>query len=46
MRLTEKQRMVIREVGLRRFGGVPRLLGSRLNDAQRGWDIDLFIRGD
>jgi hypothetical protein len=46
MRLTEKQRAIIREAGIRHFGVAPRLFGSRLNDAQRGGDIDLFIPGD
>lgn len=46
MRLTEQQRQVIREAGLRHFGVVPHLFGSRLNDAERGGDIDLFIPGD
>ncbi len=46
MRLTPQQRQVIREAGLRHFGVVPRLFGSRLNDAARGGDIDLYIPGD
>jgi len=46
MRLTARQRQVIREAGLRHFGVVPRLFGSRLNDAGRGGDIDLYIPGD
>ncbi len=46
MRLTEQQRRVIREAGLRHFGVVPRLFGSRLSDSTRGGDIDLFIPGD
>ncbi|QVL50100.1 MAG: nucleotidyltransferase domain-containing protein [Thiocapsa sp.] len=46
MRLTERQREVIREAGLRHFGAVPWLFGSRLNDAGRGGDIDLYIPGD
>ena len=46
MRLTEHQRNIIREAGLRHFGVVPRLFGSRLDDAARGGDIDLFIPGD
>ena len=46
MRLTEQQRNIIREVGIRHFGVVPHLFGSRLKDAERGGDIDLFIPGD
>lgn len=46
MRLTEQQRNIIRKAGLRHFGVVPLLFGSRLNDATRGGDIDLFIPGD
>ena len=46
MRLTEQQRNVIREAGIRYFGVVPSLFGSRLNDTGRGGDIDLFIPGD
>lgn len=46
MRLTEEERKLIREAGLRHFGVVPYLFGSRLNDAARGGDIDLFIPGD
>ena len=45
MRLTKQQRHIIREAGLRHFGVIPRVFGSRLNDAQRGGDIDLFIPG-
>jgi hypothetical protein len=45
MRLTDQQRHTIREAGLRHFGVIPRLFGSRLNDAQRGGDIDWFIPG-
>lgn len=33
MRLTEEQRKIIREAGLRHFGVIPYLFGSRLNDA-------------
>lgn len=46
MWLTAEQRKTIREAGLRLFGVIPRLFGSRLNDAARGGDIDLFIPGD
>lgn len=46
MRLTARQRQVIREAGLRHFGVVPWVFGSRLNDAGRGGDIDLFIPGE
>lgn len=46
MRLTEEQRKIIREAGLRHFGAIPHLFGSRLNPAVRGGDIDLFIPGD
>ena len=46
MRLTEAQRKIIREAGLRHFGVTPYLFGSRLNDVARGGDIDLFIPGD
>ena len=46
MRLTERQRNSIRDAGMRHFGVVPHLFGSRLNDAVRGGDIDFFIPGD
>jgi hypothetical protein len=46
MRLSEGQRRIIREAGLRHFGVVPLLFGSRIDDTQRGGDIDLFIPGD
>lgn len=46
MRLTEQQRDIIREAGMRHFGVVPWLFGSRLDDTARGGDIDLFIPGD
>lgn len=46
MRLTEKQRDIIRDAGLRHFGVAPWLFGSRLDDTARGGDIDLFISGN
>ena len=46
MRLTPHERQIIRDAGLRHFGVVPYLFGSRLNDAERGGDIDLFIPGE
>lgn len=45
MRLSEEERRIIREAGMRHFGVVPRLFGSRLDDSARGGDIDLFIPG-
>jgi hypothetical protein len=44
MRLSDRERRIIREAVLRHFGVVPRLFGSRLDDARRGGDIDLVIR--
>lgn len=46
MRLTSHERQVIRELGMRHFGRVPRLFGSRLDDKRRGGDIDLLIATD
>lgn len=46
IRLTPTQRQIIRKAGLRHFGAVPRLFGSRLVDDARGGDIDLFIPGN
>jgi predicted nucleotidyltransferase len=43
MRLSAHERELIRELGLRHFGAVPRLFGSRLDDARGGGDIDLLI---
>jgi len=43
MRLTDQQRHIIREAGLRHFGVAPLVFGSRLDDARRGGDIDLYI---
>ena len=46
MRLTATQQQAIHEASLRCFGVPPRLFGSRVNDAQRGGDIDLYIESD
>lgn len=46
MRLSERERRLIREAGLRHFGVAPWLFGSRLDDARAGGDIDLLIRTD
>ena len=46
MRLTDVERQAIRAAGLRHFGSVPRLFGSRLDDSRRGGDIDLLIETD
>jgi predicted nucleotidyltransferase len=43
MRLTPTEQQVIHDACLRRFGVAPRLFGSRVNDAKRGGDIDLYI---
>jgi nitrite reductase/ring-hydroxylating ferredoxin subunit len=46
MRLTPHEREVILRLGLRHFGRLPRLFGSRLNEDRRGGDIDLLIATD
>ncbi|MCP5286508.1 MAG: nucleotidyltransferase domain-containing protein [Burkholderiaceae bacterium] len=43
MRLQPQERETIRELGLRHFGVVPRLFGSRLDESRGGGDIDLLI---
>ncbi len=43
MRLTPQERTLIRDLGLRHFGTVPRLFGSRLDDSRGGGDIDLRV---
>ncbi len=47
MRLTDQERRTIVEAVTAEFGPTVtlRLFGSRLDDAQRGGDIDLFIDG-
>lgn len=46
MRLTTHERAVIRAAGLRHFGVVPLVFGSRLSDTAKGGDIDLLIPGE
>jgi len=46
MRLTPAEQQSLREASLRWFGVRPRLFGSRVDDAQRGGDIDLYIEAD
>jgi predicted nucleotidyltransferase len=48
MRLTETQKQIIREEVLRAFGSSAqvRVFGSRLDDHQRGGDIDLYIEAE
>jgi len=45
MRLTTRQRQVIRRILERHFGrsSVIRLFGSRVDDRARGGDIDLYV---
>jgi predicted nucleotidyltransferase len=48
MRLTESQKQIIREEVLRAFGrnAQVHVFGSRLDDDQRGGDIDLYIEAE
>jgi predicted nucleotidyltransferase len=48
MRLSEQQRNVIRDEVARSFGAGTRVhvFGSRLDDAERGGDIDLYIEAE
>lgn len=46
MRLTPSERQSLRDASLRWFGVRPRLFGSRVDDTQRGGDIDLYIEAD
>ncbi|WP_019611789.1 nucleotidyltransferase domain-containing protein [Thioalkalivibrio sp. AKL7] len=48
MRLTDEQQTIIREEVGRAFGPDARvkLFGSRVDDAARGGDIDLYIEAD
>lgn len=45
MRLGQEQQQILRRETARIFGvdAIPRLFGSRVNDAGRGGDIDLHI---
>lgn len=43
MRLTSHERDTIKAASLRHFGVPVRLFGSRVDDARRGGDIDLYI---
>ncbi len=47
MRLTPREIEVLKEVGSEVFGPQARLFlfGSRLDDARRGGDIDLYVTG-
>ncbi len=46
MRLTPLEQQIIRDASVRSFGVPPRLFGSRIDDARRGGDIDLYIEAD
>ncbi|WP_426148546.1 nucleotidyltransferase domain-containing protein [Polaromonas sp. DSR2-3-2] len=43
MRLTSTEQQTLHDASLRWFGVPPRLFGSRVDDARRGGDIDLYI---
>nr|VFK19149.1 MAG: Nucleotidyltransferase domain-containing protein [Candidatus Kentron sp. LPFa]VFK33637.1 MAG: Nucleotidyltransferase domain-containing protein [Candidatus Kentron sp. LPFa] len=45
MRLTERQRTIVYDCGLRTFGSEAkvRLFGSRLDEHKKGGDIDLLV---
>lgn len=43
MRLTSSEQQTLHDASLRWFGVPPRLFGSRVDDARRGGDIDLYI---
>ena len=43
MRLTAAEQQTLHDASLRWFGVSPRLFGSRVDDARRGGDIDLYI---
>jgi predicted nucleotidyltransferase len=43
MRLTPTEQQTLHDASLRWFGVAPRLFGSRVDDARRGGDIDLYI---
>ncbi len=43
MRLSPSEQQAISAASVRHFGVRPRLFGSRVDDARRGGDIDLYI---
>ena len=46
MRLSHPEQQALHDASLRWFGVAPRLFGSRVDDAGRGGDIDLYIETD
>lgn len=46
MRLTSTEQQALHDASLRWFGVPPRLFGSRVDDARRGGDIDLYIEAE
>lgn len=46
MRLTTAEQKSLHDASVRWFGVPPRLFGSRVDDARRGGDIDLYIEVD
>ncbi|MEY4882243.1 MAG: hypothetical protein RIS34_97 [Pseudomonadota bacterium] len=46
MRLTSTEQQALRDASQRCFGVRPRLFGSRVDDSQRGGDIDLYIEAN
>ncbi len=48
MRLTAEQITIIKDAAVNNFGGSSKvyLFGSRVDDAKKGGDIDLFVKAD